>query len=112
MRTIAEYTREKRLLAERISRDMVSRLNPQRILLFGSVAREEARETSDVDLIAIAESEMSFKERMNYLYSEIERHEDIDMLWYTPEELERMKKTSSFVRHALEEGVLLYERRS
>jgi hypothetical protein len=32
------------------------------------------------------------------------------MFWYTPEELEKMKKTSSFVRHALEEGVVLYER--
>jgi len=109
--TIADYTREKRLVAEYIARDMVSRLAPQRIILFGSVALEKARETSDVDLIAVGESEMTFKERMNYLYSEIERHEDIDMFWYTPEELETMRKTSSFVRHALEEGVLLYERK-
>ena len=109
-RTIIEYTEEKRRIAEAMADRIASQVNPERILLFGSVARGEARETSDVDLIVVEESDLTFKQRMNFLYSEIERHDEVDMFWYTPEELETMRKTSSFVRRAIEEGVVLYER--
>ena len=109
-RTIIEYTEEKRRIAEAMADRIASQVNPERILLFGSVARGDARETSDVDLIVVEESDLTFKQRMNFLYSEIERHEDVDMFWYTPRELEKMQPQSSFVRRALEEAVVLYER--
>ena len=107
---ILEYTRKKRAVALDMTERIVERVHPQRVLLFGSVARGAAREMSDIDLMVIAESDLSFKERMRVLYEDLERHHDIDMLWYTPNELERMKRTSSFVRHALREAVTLYER--
>ncbi len=53
---------------------------------------------------------MTFKERMNVLYSEIDRSDDVDLLWYTNTELETMKPKSSFIRMALREGTVLYER--
>lgn len=109
-RTISEFTRDKRAIANEMAKRIAHSLDPDRILLFGSVARGQAREASDVDLMVVADSDLSFKDRMDLLYTRIERGEEIDMLWYTPQELDRMKRTSSFVRHALEEGVLLYER--
>jgi predicted nucleotidyltransferase len=90
--------------------DIVSRIDPDRILLFGSVGRGEARETSDIDLMVVLDSGLSFKQRMNFLYTEIERHDEVDMLWYTPDELAKMRGRSSFVRQALKEAVTLYER--
>jgi predicted nucleotidyltransferase len=109
-RTIADFSREKREIAERMIASIVERIDPARVILFGSVARSRARETSDIDLIIVGESDLSFKERMNVLYGELDRSADVDMLWYTPRELDRMQRTSSFVRHALEEGVVMYER--
>jgi predicted nucleotidyltransferase len=110
MKTILDYTREKRLTAEKMAADIVSRIDPDRILLFGSVGRGEARETSDIDLMVVLDSGLSFKQRMNFLYTEIERHDEVDMLWYTPDELAKMRGRSSFVRQALKEAVTLYER--
>jgi predicted nucleotidyltransferase len=108
---IAKYTEEKRRIARDTASRIVDRLDPARILLFGSVARGAARETSDIDLLVIKESDMPFKKRMAFLYAEIERHEDIEMLWYTQRELENMKQWSSFVRHVLKEAELIYERK-
>ncbi|MFW6181012.1 MAG: nucleotidyltransferase domain-containing protein [Spirochaetota bacterium] len=107
---MVNYTEEKRRIARDTASSIVDRLDPARILLFGSVARGDARETSDIDLLVVKESDMPFKKRMAFLYAEIERHEDIEMLWYTPQELGNMKQWSSFVRRVLKEAELIYER--
>jgi hypothetical protein len=60
--------------------------------------------------MVVLDSGLSFKQRMNFLYTEIERHDEVDMLWYTPDELAKMRGRSSFVRQALKEAVTLYER--
>jgi predicted nucleotidyltransferase len=109
LKTIADYTAEKRRIAERTATEILRLLSPDRILLFGSVARGEAREMSDIDLLIIGNSKKTFKERMNTLYSDIERDEEVDMLWYTPSEIERMRQSSSFLRSALKEAITLYE---
>ena len=104
------YTAEKLEIAERMITRIVESLDPERILLFGSVARREAREASDIDLVVVKSDRRSFKERMDYLYNQIEREEETDMFWYTPEELAEMAPSSSFVRRLLREAVTLYER--
>jgi len=47
---------------------------------------------------------------MRRIYAELDRTIDVDVLWYTPEEVRRLQSSSSFVRHALATGRLLYER--
>ncbi len=103
------YTDRKRLIAQEMVQRIVGHLHPEKILLFGSVARNRARQTSDVDFIILKDSEKTFKERMNILYSVLEREEDVDMFWYTNEELERMQEGSPFIRNALKEAEILYE---
>ncbi len=74
----------------------------EKILLFGSGARGEARASSDLDIIVVGESEWSFKERQRALYGAVDPPRGTDMLWYTPCELEQMRTAgSSFLRHAL-----------
>jgi len=104
------FTEEKLKTAREMSERIVQRIDPEIVLLFGSVARGCARESSDIDLLIVRESNMTFKERMNVLYSEIDRSDDVDLLWYTNTELETMKPKSSFIRMALREGTVLYER--
>jgi len=103
--------RQKRRLT-RALRALVSQLKRQgakKILLFGSLARGEVRENSDLDLIVILESqEKNPMKRLAKLYSEIEVREAIDLRVYTPEEFERAK-SRSFLREVLKEAIELYD---
>ena len=80
-------------------------------VLFGSYARGTATKRSDVDVIFVEETDARFLDRlgkyMNPLYDRLRT--GVEVLVYTPAEFERMKERS-FVRRALREGVLVYER--
>ena len=80
-------------------------------LLFGSYARGTATHRSDVDVIFVEETDLPFLKRLDrYLDSLIDRlRTPVEVLVYTPQEFERMKK-KGFVQQALQEGVILYER--
>ena len=76
----------------------------ERIVLFGSLAREDAVPGSDADLlIVVSHSNEAFLERtVRY------RPADVDVVAYTREELAALLKAgNSFVRQALREGVVL-----
>lgn len=85
----------------------------QCVLLFGSHARGEAGENSDVDLMVIAESNLPRFKRSRELYKLIKPYPfAMDILVYTPQEVERGKRSPvSFVSTALREGKPLYVRR-
>ena len=98
----AELRRELGKILEKLRRDKSVKL----VLLFGSLARGEVSEGSDIDLIVVKETKKRFLDRADELYKDIGVAADI--LVYTPEEFERMKKRF-FIKKALEEGVVLYE---
>ena len=81
-----------------------------KIILFGSHARGRTKSGSDLDIICVMPSARAGKEWMGRIYSEIERSVDCDILAYTPEELETNIPVSRFLRHALENGRVVYER--
>ncbi|OHB67748.1 MAG: hypothetical protein A2V70_05935 [Planctomycetes bacterium RBG_13_63_9] len=86
----------------------------QRVVLFGSHARGEADETSDVDLLIVAESELPRFKRSRELYKLLRPYPfAMDLIVYTPQEIERGKRSPiSFVSTVLREGKTLYERRN
>ena len=74
--------------------------------MFGSVARGEADEWSDLDLLVVAETERSFCERHRDFAGLYEVWPRLDLLVYTPAEFERMiGEENPFLLRALEEGV-------
>ena len=81
----------------------------KKIILHGSLARGEAREFSDIDLIVIGNFRQRFIERLRYLSRQVKSSLAVDILAYTPEEFNAMKITSGLVQYALEEGQILYE---
>lgn len=89
--------------------EQLKKFNMKKAILFGSLARGEVGITSDIDLIVVLESDKPFHKRLKELYREIDYHEPLDLLAYTPEELERTLEVSSFLRHALKEGKVVYE---
>ena len=88
--------------ARDVARQIRGAFEVEKILLFGSGARAEARQSSDIDIIVIGRSALSFKRRQQAVYAAVDPPRDTDILWYTPEELDAMLSSgNSFIRHVL-----------
>lgn len=85
---------------------------PEKIILFGSLARGDDHEWSDIDLIIVKDTDASYGERVKALTPLIrDRLVGADILVYSLEEYESAReKGSSFLKEAERDGVVLYER--
>ncbi|HEC34536.1 MAG TPA: nucleotidyltransferase domain-containing protein [Chloroflexi bacterium] len=105
---------ERQTLLEQELRRVVEALRgsgAQLIVLFGSAARGEIAPWSDLDIIVVLDSELSFIKRLGWLYERIQPRVGLDLLAYTPQEFEAIRQRP-FIRQAMEEGKVLYEARS
>jgi predicted nucleotidyltransferase len=85
--------------------------NPEKIILFGSMARGDADEYSDIDLIVVKETDQRFVQRLVDAGSFIPPHLSVDVLVYTPDELKIMVEDGNpFIEKALKEGKVIYEK--
>lgn len=83
-----------------------------RAVIFGSAARGELSRRSDVDILVVQRTDKRFLDRYDPLLREIAQAipgRDVDLLIYTPEELEALS-VRPFIARALREGKVLYER--
>jgi uncharacterized protein len=87
---------------------------PDRLYLFGSLAREENDDLSDIDIVVIKQTQSPFFERLH----EISRllPEDlggVDILVYTPQEFKTMQmEGNAFAEMIQEEARLIYDRQT
>lgn len=84
----------------------------RRAILFGSYARGDADQWSDMDLIIIAESTRPFIERFKDFASlrQVSPVKALDIIVYTPNEFQKMQTEGNpFVCRAVEEGEIIYE---
>jgi predicted nucleotidyltransferase len=95
-------------------RRLVEAIDPDRIILFGSRARGDARPDSDVDLLVIKDSTEPPHRRSIPAYRALGRiPAPTDILWRTPQEVEDWAGVRSYVTtRAIREGKVLYEKRS
>ena len=101
-------------LLDRVVHDLRVNYQPEKIILFGSVARGQAHEFSDIDLILVKDTDKEFVQRSIEASAGIslEAREQIatDLLVYTPRELAAMiEKSNPFIEHALNDCKVLYE---
>jgi predicted nucleotidyltransferase len=76
------------------------------IILFGSVAKGTAKETSDIDLIVVASGLPELRDRFNFVG--IKKPARLEAIWMTPDELSGMVDAKTgFVMDALLEGIFL-----
>jgi uncharacterized protein len=82
---------------------------PQLVLLFGSRARGDALEDSDVDLLVVSERFRGtpFLDRAAAVLRELDAPFGVDVLCYTPEEFESKRQELGVVSAAVEEGLTL-----
>ncbi|RMH87296.1 MAG: nucleotidyltransferase domain-containing protein, partial [Calditrichaeota bacterium] len=91
-------------------RDAIAAYAPERVYLFGSYARNEADDVSDVDIVVIKETEEEFFDRMKQVVKLLNLPRAIDVLVYTPEEFQEMlRRGNAFAEMVVEEGVIIYE---
>jgi len=86
--------------------------NASQVILFGSYARGQATDRSDVDLLVVAQTDLPRHKRAVALYRQLCPYPfGMDILVYTPQEIEEEKKSPlTFVSTVLREGRTLYER--
>ncbi len=93
---------------------IITKINPEKIYLFGSHASKSQDEQSDIDLIVIAPSNARPLERrmqLRRMLSEYDRRIGLDLLVYTPDEFNMlMNEPSSFIASAIKQGVKIYDR--
>lgn len=85
---------------------------PEKVYLFGSWARGEADELSDIDVVLIKETPTSFHDRLREVAAVLPPElGSVDILVYTPDEFARMVESgNAFAEMIREEGILIYER--
>lgn len=82
----------------------------RKAIVFGSVARGEADEWSDLDLVIVTDTDRPFFERHKDFAGVWEVWPQLDLLIYTPAEFERMRAEGRpFIEHILGEGVVVHE---
>jgi uncharacterized protein len=84
---------------------------PDRLYLFGSWARGEEDELSDVDLVIIKQTDTPFLERLREVAHLLPADVGgVDILVYTPDEFTGMEREgNAFAEMILDEGRLIYE---
>ena len=88
---------------------LVQDYGAQCVILFGSAATGKLSEESDIDLLVIKDTNLSFYDRLHEVAETVEWTHAFEIIVYTPQEFESMKKTNTFVKREIwEKGQVLY----
>lgn len=77
------------------------------MIVFGSFARRDVGPASDLDLLVVHEDRRRFLDRLDTFYRRLEPRVELDLLVYTPAEMQRLSLSSPTVRSALDEGCVV-----
>jgi uncharacterized protein len=112
MRQMAAYPPVTDELLDEVVRRILAVGSPDKIVLFGSRARGEARPDSDLDLLIVEDFDLPRHKRdARYLRALVGVFPDTEVVVWTPREVAEWARVSNaFVTTALREGKMLYAR--
>ncbi len=93
---------------------LISFYKPEKIYLFGSQARKDADQNSDIDFLLVTETNKPKKKRAIDFRKELRGKNEypLDIMVYTPEEFNEWCDVINTIPYRVkEEGELLYERK-
>ena len=83
---------------------------PKKVILFGTLARGQVHEWSDIDLIVIENTPLPFFQRLRKVRKLLRPKVGIDVMVYTPEEFDQMCADRPFFREEIvAKGEVIYE---
>ena len=96
---------------QNIVKQIVHLYRPEKVILFGSLAKGEINQGTDIDLFIIKSDVPEFGvDRIRQLDTIVNYKLATDFIVYKPEEVEqRLKLGDPFVKSILEEGKVLYD---
>lgn len=110
-----QASERKRLLEQELARYLsllVGQAEPERVIVFGSMASGEVQPWSDIDLVVVKRTSRSFLQRLREVRELLHPRVGTDLLVYTPEEFEQLcRERLFFQQEILGRGRVLYERK-
>jgi len=108
---LIDYSLEKELKI--IVDTIVEKCNPEKIILFGSMADGKPTAWSDIDLVIIMDTDLRYIDRLLYISKMAKCDVPVDFFVYTPEEERRFIETNNlfYTKEVIEKGKVLYERK-
>ncbi len=111
--TLEERQSELNKELSRIVNIIIEDYQPDKIILFGSLAEGNLHEWSDIDLLLVKETALRPIDRCLELFRLIQPNIGIDLFIYTPEEYASLlREKYSFLLEILKRGKVLYEKRA
>lgn len=94
---------------EKYKNKLIQELKPEKNILFGSLARGDFNEGSDVNLIVISAWQEDFLDRIKVLLDMNQFGLPLELIGYTEEELEKMSAEGNrFITEIIATGKVLY----
>ncbi len=96
---------------KKITKQIVEKYQPEKIILFGSFAWGKPHEWSDIDLFIVKESKKKCREREYDLRLKLlgNKFPPMDLLIYTPQEVkQRLQIGDFFIRDIFKLGKIIY----
>ena len=90
--------------------EVVRKLHPDLVVLFGSFATGDINEGSDIDILVVAGFKEDFMDRIRTLMDLNKFKIPIEPVGYTPEEFNQMKnRKNPFIIEVTEKGKIMYK---
>jgi predicted nucleotidyltransferase len=106
--------KRKKLLEQELARYvrlLTEHGNPEKVILFGTLATGRIHEWSDIDLVVVEQTELSFFQRLRQIRKLLQPRVGIDVMVYTPEEFNQLSAERPFFRDEIvAKGKVVYER--
>ena len=106
-----QYQRALAATLHHIVAALARRPEVERAILFGSYAEGRADLFTDLDILLVVDTSLDFLARTAEMYRYLCSPVDLDLLVYTPEELER-NRDRPLIRQVLAKGRVIYEKQA
>ena len=97
----------------RMSEILIREYEPEKLILFGSVAQGDIHEWSDLDLVVVKKTDKPLLERTEEVLRLVRPKVGLDVLVYTPAELDSLvdERRVFVLDEIIYKGAVAYERR-